>query len=227
MLIAPACPPWMLADLSARYGEPQRRYHTAAHVRACLEARAVLCADLAIVAPAAVDLALLFHDAIYQPLAIGNEVRSAGLLVELGRRAGFDEALLTRAATLVRLTQHGSLAHDGEANAEDAALVLDADLSILGADAATFDRYERDVRAEYARVDDASFARGRAHVLAAILRQPAIYRTRAGRARWEEAARANLGRSLAALSPPSPAEPLAPAARTSGSSRSGSAAAPR
>ena len=72
-------------------------------------------------------------------------------------------------------------------------------LPILGADVATFDAYERAVREEYAFVDDAAFAKGRARVLRSFLDRDAIYGTTGGRALWEAAARANLERSLRAL----------------------------
>jgi len=174
----------------ARYAEPHRRYHTFSHVVACREARdAITKATLP-----EVDLALLFHDAIYDPLRADNEARSAELLVEEGRRAWMHEALLQRAAALVLATRL-----DAEPESEEACVVRDADLSILGAAPDVFDAYERDVRAEYAFADDATFALGRAAILEGILSRGEIYETKRGRALWEPRARANLERSLAAL----------------------------
>lgn len=213
-----SCPAWLLEELAARYAEPQRRYHTGDHVLACFDARD----RIERVHSGTIDLALLFHDAVYEPLATDNEERSAILLRELASRAGVAGGIVDRAAALVLSTRHGASENDD--HAPDTAVVLDADLSILGADEATFAQYERDVRAEYAVVDDASYARGRAHVLTAILEQRPLYRTSAAQELWENAARTNLARSLRILSPSSP---LAPAARISGSSRSGSAAARR
>ena len=179
------CPPPIVARLKLRYGEPHRRYHTWAPVEACLAARARIAPNAA----PEVDLALLFHDAIYDPRAHDNEERSATLMIEECK--GLDEALVQRAVPLVLATKHAATPET-----EEARIVVDADLSILGADAATFDAYERDVRAEYAFVDDAAFATARARVLRAFLDRDTIYGTSAARALWEAAARANLERSL-------------------------------
>jgi len=178
----------MIERLRARYTEPHRRYHTWVHVEACLAARERIAPS---VAPE-VDLALYFHDAIYDPRAHDNEERSAALMVEECK--GLDEALVRRAVPLVLATKHAATP-----DTEEARIVVDADLSILGADAATFDAYEREVREEYAFVDDAAFRTGRAHVLRSFLDRDAIYGTAAGRALWEAAARANLERSLSRL----------------------------
>lgn len=68
-----------LAGLRRRYAEPHRAYHGQAHVDALL-------AGLAAEGPhignkAATELAIWYHDAIYNPNATDNEARSADLLV--------------------------------------------------------------------------------------------------------------------------------------------------
>jgi predicted metal-dependent HD superfamily phosphohydrolase len=182
----------LVERVSARYAEPHRRYHTWAHVLACLEARD----SITRAALPEVDLALLFHDAIYDPLAKDNEARSARLLVEEGRRAWLDERLLQRAHALVLATKHD----DGsDADSEEACIVVDADLSILGSAEATFEEYERNVRQEYAGIDDASYAAGRSAVLRALLERPTLYATRRGQRLWEARARLNLERSVARI----------------------------
>ncbi len=142
-------PSSLLDRLRARYDEPHRRYHTWEHVLACLGARARL-TDAAL---PEVDLALLFHDAVYEPFATDNEARSAELLLDEGRRAWLDDRLLQRAQALVLATAHAQPHEDSP----EACLVVDADLSILGADRETFDAYERAVRGEYGAIDDATF----------------------------------------------------------------------
>ncbi len=87
----------ILARARARYDEPHRRYHTWTHIEACFAARRELTED----ASAAIDLALLFHDAIYDPLAHDNEEKSAELLCEVGRSEGIDEEI-TRARGAAR-----------------------------------------------------------------------------------------------------------------------------
>jgi predicted metal-dependent HD superfamily phosphohydrolase len=185
------CPRSLLARLRARYQEPHRRYHTWAHVLACVDARH----RITQAAMPDVDLALLFHDAIYEPFATDNEAKSAALLVEEGRRAWLDDRTLVRAAALVRATKHDG----GAPETLEGCIVVDSDLSILGSDPETFDRYEAGVREEYAAIDDGVFASGRGRILRPLLARPSIFWTAPGQSLWEGRAQANLRASLAKL----------------------------
>ncbi|PAX07486.1 HD domain-containing protein [Sphingomonas lenta] len=193
-------PPALLDELRERHGEPGRHYHSWAHIEALLRWFDEVEPRLA--DADAVRWAILFHDAVYDPTRGGNEERSAALLEE--KAAGLlDPTTLARAARLVRATA-GHAIPDGlpahEAN--DMALFLDMDLSILGAPAAVFDRYEADVRAEYSHVPEPAFGAGRRRILENFLSRPALFLSDWGRATFEAAARANLARSIARLSAP-------------------------
>ena len=78
---------------------------------------------------------------------------------------------------------------------------MDADLAILGGTGAEFDRYERQVRQEYAFRSEAEWREGRARVLRGFLDRPRIYLTREF-LRFEGPARANLERSLGQIAAP-------------------------
>jgi len=186
------CPSPMLERLRARYAEPHRHYHTWSHVLACLDARR----QITEATLPDVDLALLFHDAVYEPFAHDNEDRSATLLVDEGRRAWLHEDVLQRARVLVEATKHDRAR---AVDSEEACIVLDADLSILGADGARFEAYDRDIRREFASVDAAAYAAGRGAVLRAFLERPWIYSTRRGQRLWEANARRNLEAALECL----------------------------
>ena len=174
----------------AAWSAPERAYHTSDHLRTCLDH---LDHDRALVHdPVALGLALWFHDAVYDPRAPDNEARSA----EWARLAlaVIDPRLGQRVAELVLAT-----GHDGVAADDDARLLVDIDLAILGAEDAAFWRYEVAVRQEYAWVGDAEFRVGRGRILRAFLARPAIYATEVYRARYEARARANLLRALTAF----------------------------
>ncbi len=66
--------PALLSALLARYSEPHRKYHTLEHLDACL-GNFALVRDQA-THPSEVELALWFHDAIYEIPARGNEHRA-------------------------------------------------------------------------------------------------------------------------------------------------------
>ncbi len=186
LALSHAWPASLIDAVLEHHREPHRHYHTLEHVDACLRAARALSS-----APSReVELALLFHDAVYDPKAKDNEQRSAELLLTEGRRAWVQEELLQRAAPLILATKH--LDDDVP---EEACWVVDADLSILGADEAMFDHYEDNVRKEYAFVDDAAFAAGRRKFVREMLEREHIFVTRKGRTLWEESARRNLRRS--------------------------------
>jgi predicted metal-dependent HD superfamily phosphohydrolase len=179
------------ADLLARYGEPRRAYHGLDHLRDCLEQLDAAPAEGA--DRDRVEAALWFHDAIYDPLAGDNEARSA----ELARRSleglGVAPAVARHVAALVLETRHLQPPAD-----PDARLLCDVDLSILGRDPGDFERYERGIRTEYALVPEALYRRERAGVLRRLLQRRPLFGTRHFRRRYEQAARANLARALAA-----------------------------
>jgi predicted metal-dependent HD superfamily phosphohydrolase len=168
--------------------QPASAYHGLRHLAECLEAIDALGAPEPQMAVA--ELALWFHDAVFDPRARDNEERSAAWLQEFAQSAGVSAGLAGRAADLVRSTAHGSgmirLA------GRDADLVQDADLAILGADGLRFAVYEAGVRREYGDVGSVPYALARGACLRRLLDSGAIYSTDEFRASREEQARRNL-----------------------------------
>jgi len=187
----------VFADLDRRHREPGRFYHTWEHVEDCLaelDAARGLCDR-----PLAVELALWFHDAVYDPRAADNEARSAALIREAAVRLGADPELAAASATLVLATAHLAPPGDASAAGSDAAVIRDVDLAILGSAPGRFAAYEAAVRREYAFLPEAAWRAGRARVLRTFLELPWIYLTDAFRDRLERQARVNLAVSLAHL----------------------------
>ncbi len=183
-------PPPLAADLKRRYLEPQRHYHTLAHIEAML---AHFDAHLALAQHADwVHAAIWFHDAIYEPTRADNEARSAALAVSTLHALGWPDAACKRVAALIELTAR----HEAPAGDGDAALLIDLDLSILAAAPATYDRYVTQVRREYAHVSDADFRAGRHDFVAALLARERIFSTPQLHDVWEALACENLQREL-------------------------------
>jgi predicted metal-dependent HD superfamily phosphohydrolase len=167
-----------------------RAYHGWQHVEALLalwREHAALWHDRE-----AARLAILFHDAVYDPRRADNERRSADLLRDwVG--ATVPPARLEAAAAMILATERHAVPEDLPAPvAADVALFLDMDLSILGADPAGFDAYDRAIRAEYAHVPEDAWRSGRGAVLRRLLARDPIFLTEPFRARHEAAARRNL-----------------------------------
>lgn len=181
-------------DLMCRWSEPQRAYHNVEHLEHCLaELRGV---EESLTGRDAVEFALWFHDAVYEPKAADNEERSAELAGQVADTAGLSASFVACVTTLILATKRHEPATD-----RDTAVLLDVDLSILGQPLERFDRYEAEIRQEYAWVPGAMFRTKRAEILTAFLARPAIYQTEQFRARYEQAARTNLQRSIDRLKP--------------------------
>jgi predicted metal-dependent HD superfamily phosphohydrolase len=180
------------AALFAAYSQNHRYYHTAQHIDHCLrELDAVL--DLA-AEPAEVELALWFHDAVYEPMSSNNEERSADWASELLSQHGVAAARVANVRAHIMATRH-----DAPATLPDSQLVVDIDLSILGADDATYAQFERNVRKEYQWVPLPLFRRKRAEILNSFLGRPRIYNTDRLYTRFEQQARHNLREAIRAL----------------------------
>ncbi len=177
-----------LDELLARWSGPGRYYHDLSHLDACLRVLDSVRAEAA--RPGEVLAALFFHDAIYDPRATDNEARSAALAREVLTGAPLDA--IERVAAAIEATR----THEGVG---DVALVIDVDLSILGAEPEAYDAFERAIRAEYAFVEDAAFRAGRAHVLARFASRRPLYRSPTLRAELEVRAHENLARAIEAL----------------------------
>jgi predicted metal-dependent HD superfamily phosphohydrolase len=185
-------PPGALDALLARYAEPHRAYHTRRHLDECFAQLDPVRAHCE--RPGEVELALWYHDAIYEPREPRNEERSAEWAEAVLREAGVAAGAAHRVRDLVLATKH-----DAVPETPDAQLLVDVDLAILGAPAERFDEYEAQVRVEYGWVPEAAFRAGRAKILRELFARPALYSTPWFRERLEEAARANLARSIARL----------------------------
>ncbi|RPH69467.1 MAG: hypothetical protein EHM78_15150 [Myxococcaceae bacterium] len=177
--------------LATAWGEPTRRYHDHQHLAECLHQLDLT--DTGGASRDVVELALWFHDAIYVPGARGNEESSAKLLLEECSRLRLDRRTAHAGAALVRATAHEASA--GEPGPEEA-LMLDIDLSILGADPLRFMEYEYAIEEEFEKIPRLSFRIGRGEFLASLLARPTIFRTESFRARYEAAARAQLSALL-------------------------------
>lgn len=186
--------------LRGLYRQSHRHYHTWEHVEALLAWFQEYRSDLH--DRDAVELAVHYHDAIYDPQSKTNEDASAALMVsELDGQV--DEAVLQSAATLILATDGHALPAKGRPKLlSDCAFFLDMDLSILGAPPAAFDRYEDAIRKEYYFVPAVDYRKGRSTILEDFLARERLYFTEPFHTRLDNRARKNLKRSLTSLAEP-------------------------
>ena len=144
--------------------------------------------------PSEVYVGLWFHDVIYDTQRHDNKERSADWARSAARDLGASAESAQRIYDLVMFTRHVA-----EPVAIDAQVLVDTDLSILGALPARFQEYEAQVRREYGGVPDAMFRSTRAKILKEFLGRPHLYCTAHFRERYEAQARRNLQHSLGYL----------------------------
>jgi predicted metal-dependent HD superfamily phosphohydrolase len=184
--------------LLLRYSEPHRYYHTGTHIMMVIRHLHEVSATLSRQPSTELVAAALYHDAVYDPRADDNEARSATLAVDQlaemgwthGRRATVRELIVATAG-------HVASGADERAGTSDTAILLDADLAILGAEPHSYSAYVTGVRAEYFFVDEERWWAGRGRILREFLDRPRIFATDHMYTELEHRARANIEAELA------------------------------
>lgn len=183
-----------LGELTRRYSGPDRHYHNLRHVAEMLrllEHFAASAADYT-----AVRFAAWFHDAVYDTRSKTNEEESA----ELAARALAELQVKPATVSLTRRLILATKRHEAENDVPDFGLLLDADLSILGAEDETYRAYGEAIRREYAWVPEDAYREGRLKVLGHFLRREHLYYTEPLAERFEAKARRNLSNEIQTLS---------------------------
>ena len=169
------------------YNEPQRHYHTLAHIDHCL-AIFDQCKSLA-TNPDALEIAVWFHDVIFEPGKRDNEARSAELYQELS--AGVhDNEFRNLVGRLIMATLHDGNSLDDS----DAGYMVDIDLSSFGLPWEDFLRDSQHLREENAQLSDAEYYRKQGDFQSCLLARPRFYVTDLFYQRYEQQARSNLTR---------------------------------
>ena len=167
-------------SLLTRWGEPHRHYHDVRHLANCLTALDQLGG-----ATRATRLAAWVHDAVYlcHP---GDDEESSATLAERTLAPLLPHGEVGEAARLIRMTA------DHRPTDAHAALLSDADLSVLGQNPGRYHVYLRDVRLDYQHLDDEQWREGRFAVVESLLAADPLFHTDRGRELWAAQAHANL-----------------------------------
>lgn len=170
--------------LIAAYSEKQRAYHTIQHLYECLVLVDSIRADLN--DAHAVELAICFHDAVYDPQAKDNELKSAELFEQyLAQDLSID--IIQKIKRWIIATQKHEVTDE-----LDLQFLLDIDLAILAASPERFDEYEQQIQQEYAWVDPDVYSIKRKQVLAHFYQTEPLYQTEYFQQLLEQRAKSNL-----------------------------------
>jgi predicted metal-dependent HD superfamily phosphohydrolase len=188
---AAAVPVWR--QLAAGYREDGRFYHNLAHIRQTLRIAHNIHEEAAHFT--AVQLALWFHDIVYDATQQDNEEKSAMAAAQALFAIDLSEVLIGEVVRLILLTKtHVAMEQDSNGR-----VVIDADLSGLGVSAEAYAAYSQAFRQDYAFVPDAVYRNGRIQILQHFLDRPTIYYTEPMRLMFEAQARQNIANELAML----------------------------
>ena len=177
------------AALVNAYSEKHRFYHSTDHISAVL--RQLDESKTAPNKPYELELALWFHDAIYQPFSSTNEQDSADWAARFLRANACGSDLVNNVHKLIMAT-----CHTASLSTDDERLIVDIDLTILGASEAVFQQFDLNVRKEYKRVPLIIYKRKRKAVLRSFLERDRIYQCDDFFERFEVQARINLEASI-------------------------------
>jgi predicted metal-dependent HD superfamily phosphohydrolase len=172
-------------DLRRRYGDKLRAYHNLGHIAECLALAQRQRRHID--QPDALDLAIWYHDAVYDPQHSDNEERSAELAREQLGRLGVPPRGIDAVTGLILATKHAGASLEG-----DEAWIADIDLAILGSTPEAYERYATAIRREYAFASDADYRAGRSEFLRRLLERREIFGTPVLRAKLESQARVNI-----------------------------------
>lgn len=169
------------------YTDRHRYYHNLTHLRNCFSEFDSICSRLAV--PAAVELALWFHDLVYTAGSNCNEDISAAASYAYCLKLYQSSEFSQQVAQMILATKYQRHGYD---NNDDTKYLLDIDIAILGYSKLEFLQYEDNIRAENYWLSETEYRKARSGVLSAFIERPFIYTTAYFQDKYEQQARVNI-----------------------------------
>ena len=185
-------PKFIFETLNNLYSQPHRFYHNLTHIDHCL--KGLSCVKSIAEDFDSLELAIWYHDAIYDTHRKDNEIKSAELAKKICERNYFTENFTAKVYGLII-----HMDHIIEPNNLDAKILNDVDLSILGQERDIFKKYEDNIKKEYIWVPSDIFKIKRRKILQHFLDRDSVYFTTYFRNKYEKKAEINLQKSIDAL----------------------------
>lgn len=153
-----------------RYSEHHRYYHNLNHIEYCLKEydNYVLQNEY----KQEIELAIWFHDLIYAPRAKDNEEKSAEEWLTVTENIRDKNGLIEDVYNLILITKHNKKPQNLEEK-----IIIDIDLSILGAEEAVYNSYSSSIRKEYEFIELNEYRKARRNVLDVFLQRDFIFYT--------------------------------------------------
>lgn len=167
-------------------------YHNVNHIKHCLKEFEEVKDKLK--DPEAVRLALIYHDAVYDPKLVYNEEKSGDKFMH-----DFPNHYKSLKVTkLIMVTKDHIFPKEYEPD-WDYGYMIDIDCAILGAEPDVYDAYREAIAKEYDHVKADEFIDGRSKFIIKMLSRPNIYWSNYFHGKYEYKARHNLTKELETL----------------------------
>ncbi|MCL6414833.1 hypothetical protein MIB92_04160 [Aestuariirhabdus sp. Z084] len=183
----PAEKAWL--KITEYYSLKDRFYHTGDHICFCLTQLDQVIGELDNAQE--VEMALWFHDVIYQMGSDSNEADSATLFCQLIGKNSALTGVRKRVSQLIMDTTH-----DTEPQTKDGCYLADIDISSLGLPWEEFLKDSDNVRKESPHLDDPAYRSGQRRFFESLLSKSSIFYTDYFYQRYELQARDNLSKLL-------------------------------
>lgn len=173
--------------LYCEYSDWNRPYHNLSHILSLLNLRVKYADKIKKIHQ--FDLAIWFHDAIYDAKKKDNEAQSAELFMEFMRPFLTKEDLVFIKSLILSTVNHFPLLPDDS----DHLYFLDFDLAVLSAERATYQLYAEAIKEEYRSIFSfLIYTNGRKKVLESFRQRKTIYFSQIFQENFELEARENL-----------------------------------
>ncbi|CAM9922477.1 unnamed protein product [Pylaiella littoralis] len=169
------------------YSEEGRHYHTLEHLADMLEH-----ADRdfpGLRRPRLVQLAIFFHDAVYDPKSSSNEEDSEALFRSFSEAAELHPSDSTTVSKYIIATKRHSVS---ASNDQDLRAFIDLDMGVVARERSAYLKYASQIREEYIHVPVGTYCQKRAGILRDFLAGGSIFATEEYRRNFEASARANV-----------------------------------
>lgn len=179
----------MWLEIFTKYSDPKRNYHTIDHLEAMIANLKEVKANIA-------DwdtllFATFYHDIIYKASSNSNEEDSAKIAMQRLSEMKYPAKKIAKCAQMIIATKQHEHSDDSDTN-----YLTDADLSILGKSADTYQSYAEKIREEYTLYPDFMYNSGRKKALLHFLQMDSIYKTDYFIKKYEKQARINIENEL-------------------------------
>lgn len=177
-------------DLSERYSEPHRLYHTLHHLDYCLNELDT--SKFLMHQNDMIEMAIWYHDIINLPSQKDNEYQSSVLFEQLAKN-NLEPEFISHVCDLIKITTHRDtpLTHDQ-------IYICDIDLSSMGDTWEVFVEDSKNLRQE-SEASKEDYALGKIKFFSSLLQRPRIFYSDYFYARYENQARHNIYRYISKL----------------------------